>query len=405
MEVTKTNTLKMKKRLLIVLIAVAPFVVSAQNEKKMETRNGTPWSGFVTNRFWDNWFLSIGAGGQVYFGEFDAEERFGSRITPAFDLSVGKWIVPTLGARLQVGGFTFRGLTDDPNNIYVDGVTRNGERYYKQKWRQFNVHVDGLLNLSNWIGGYRTDRFYEAVPFAGFGMIHGCKSGGTTDFMFTAGLINKFRISDAFDFNVELRGALVPQKFDGDVGGSKGEGFASVTAGFTYKFNQRKFRKEQKTKIVETGISAADLAAVEALLAAQTVRADELQAALEQEQAKVKQEEIQVVKESKAAPLAIFFRINRANISAKELINLQYYATIIKENPDKVYQVTGYADKATGSPAYNQKLSEKRAQHVANALIKKFGVNPRQLTVKGMGGVADLYADKDIQLNRVVIIE
>jgi len=25
--------------------------------------------------------------------------------------------------------------------------------------------------------------------------------------------------------------------------------------------------------------------------------------------------------------------------------------------------------------------------------------------VKGMGGVADLYADKDIQLNRVVIIE
>lgn len=108
------------------------------------------------------------------------------------------------------------------NNIYAKGVSNKGEGLYKQKWQQFNIHVDGLLNLSNWIGGYRTDRFYEAIPFAGFGMIHGCQSDGTTDFMFVGGLINKFRLSDAFDFNVEIKGSLVPQKFDGEVGGSPG---------------------------------------------------------------------------------------------------------------------------------------------------------------------------------------
>lgn len=276
--------------------------------------------------------------------------------------------------------------------------------FTKQKWQQFNIHVDGLLNLSNWIGGYRTDRFYEAIPFAGFGMIHGCQSDGTTDFMFVGGLINKFRLSDAFDFNVEIKGSLVPQKFDGEVGGSRGEGILGVSAGFTYKFNQRKFRREKKAEIISTGISPADLAAVEALLAEQTARAQQLQDALAQERAKARQEAVQVAKESKAAPLAIFFKINKANITAKEMINLKYYAEIIKENPNKKYKVTGYADKATGTPAYNQKLSEKRARNVADALIKKFGVNPNQLEVIGMGGVDGLY-NGDIQLNRVAIVE
>ncbi|WP_294141308.1 OmpA family protein [uncultured Sanguibacteroides sp.] len=398
----------MKKTLFMLLVAVMPLIAAAQKEevkvKVKEKEQAPSWSGFVTNRFWDNWFISISAGGQVYFGEFDSKEDFGRRITPTFDFSIGKWIVPTLGARIQAGGFTLRGLTNDPNNIYAKGVSNKGEGLYKQKWQQFNIHVDGLLNLSNWIGGYRTDRFYEAIPFAGFGMIHGCQSDGTTDFMFVGGLINKFRLSDAFDFNVEIKGSLVPQKFDGQVGGSRGEGILGVSAGFTYKFNQRKFRREKKAEIISTGISPADLAAVEALLAEQTVRAEQLQDALAQERAKVRQEAVQVAKESKAAPLAIFFKINKANITTKEMINLKYYAEIIKENPNKKYKVTGYADKATGTPAYNQKLSEKRARNVADALIKKFGVNPNQLEVIGKGGVAGLY-NGEIQLNRVVIVE
>jgi len=112
----------------------------------------------------------------------------------------------------------------------------------------------------------------------------------------------------------------------------------------------------------------------------------------------------QVVKEVKAAPLAIFFNINKANITAKEMINLKYYAEIIKNNPNQVYRVTGYADKATGTPAYNQKLSEKRAQNVADALVKKFGVKASQLQVVGKGGVDNLY-EGGVQLSRVVIVE
>ena len=93
-----------------------------------------------------------------------------------------------------------------------------------------------------------------------------------------------------------------------------------------------------------------------------------------------------------------------SNITAKEMINLKYYAEIIKNNPNQVYRVTGYADKATGTPAYNQKLSEKRAQNVADALVKKFGVKASQLQVVGKGGVDNLY-EGGVQLSRVVIVE
>ena len=392
--------MNMKKTFILLFVAILPLLASAQKEEVkvtvVEEESTAPWRGFVTNGFWDNWFISIGAGGQVYFGEYDSKDDFGRRITPTFDFSVGKWLMPTLGVRAQVGGFTLKGLTTDPANIYAKGPSRV-DGYYKQKWQQFNVHVDGLLNLSNWIGGYRTDRFYEAVPFAGFGMIHGCSSVDNTKFMFVAGLINKMRLSNAFDFNIEIKGSLVPQAFDGDTGGSKGEGILGVTAGFTYKFNQR---REKPTEIISTGVSPEMLSAAEAKLAEQIRRADRLQDELNQ----ARKAQPQVVKEVKAAPLAIFFNINKANITAKEMINLKYYAEIIKNNPNQVYRVTGYADKATGTPAYNQKLSEKRAQNVADALVKKFGVKASQLQVVGKGGVDNLY-EGGVQLSRVVIVE
>ena len=51
--------------------------------------------------------------------------------------------------------------------------------------------------------------------------------------------------------------------------------------------------------------------------------------------------------------------------------------------------VNGYADSATGKPAYNQQLSEKRAATVADELVK-MGVNRDNITTKGNGGVDEL---------------
>ena len=70
--------------------------------------------------------------------------------------------------------------------------------------------------------------------------------------------------------------------------------------------------------------------------------------------------------------------------------------------PDKKYKIAGYADKATGSSKWNQKLSEARAQAVYDALVKE-GVSKDQLELVGFGGTDNMFGKNF--LNRVVILE
>ncbi len=108
-----------------------------------------------------------------------------------------------------------------------------------------------------------------------------------------------------------------------------------------------------------------------------------------------------VITSNIAGPVAVFFTIGKANISKKDKINLEYVAKAISENPDKKYTVYGYADKETGTEAFNQKLSQKRADNVVKELVK-LGVKESQLTAKGMGCNNNLFEGP---LNRVVIVE
>ena len=78
----------------------------------------------------------------------------------------------------------------------------------------------------------------------------------------------------------------------------------------------------------------------------------------------------QSVKEYVTTPVSVFFNINKTNIaSQKDLVNVQALANYAKDNNSKLL-VTGYADSATGTPAINQKLSDGRANTVAEELVK-----------------------------------
>ncbi len=397
----------MKKRLLLLLIAATPLLSFAQESTALIVQEkNTSWSGYVTNRFWDNWFISIGAGGEVYFGQNDSQGKFGKRIAPAFDFSVGKWIVPTIGLRAQVSGFKLRGYTYDPNNMYVSSCPDN-DGLFKQSWKQFNVHGDVLLNLSNWLGGYRYDRFYEAIPYLGFGIMHACTSADNNVFTANAGLINKMRLSDAFDLNVEIRGSVFEKKFAGEPGGKRANGILTVTAGFSYKFKNREFKRNIPVAPVVMAEDIAWAATAKQLETTQAQLADQIaynnQLNNELNRVKAEKQAVKVEKEVIAAPRAIFFNINKADITAKDKVNLEYMAEQMKANPDKRYTIVGYADKATGTPEFNLQLSQKRAENVYNVLTKEFGVNPSQLKVEYKGGVSDLFDGNS--LNRVAIIE
>ena len=96
--------------------------------------------------------------------------------------------------------------------------------------------------------------------------------------------------------------------------------------------------------------------------------------------------ETKKIREIVSAPISVFFNINKSTpASNKDLVNLKDLADMAKEINGKV-TVTGYADSATGSPEYNKKLSEARANNIADKLVE-MGVSRDNITTVAEGGV------------------
>ena len=104
-----------------------------------------------------------------------------------------------------------------------------------------------------------------------------------------------------------------------------------------------------------------------------------------------------------SAPLmsTVRFTINSAKISSMEMVNVYNIAQWMKANPDANVVIKGYADKDTGTAAYNLKLSERRAQNVYNVLTKEYGIPADRLSIKAEGSASQIYDTNN--WNRIVI--
>ena len=82
------------------------------------------------------------------------------------------------------------------------------------------------------------------------------------------------------------------------------------------------------------------------------------------------------------------FDFDKADLMSSEVPDLDAFADYMNEVTDSKVSITGHTDSA-GSEAYNQTLSEKRAQDVADYLAGK-GISADRMTVKGMGESAPI---------------
>jgi outer membrane protein OmpA-like peptidoglycan-associated protein len=79
----------------------------------------------------------------------------------------------------------------------------------------------------------------------------------------------------------------------------------------------------------------------------------------------------------------VLFDFDKWVIKQSVVPDLDQWVVFFQKNPKVTAEIDGHAD-SIGPTAYNQNLSLKRAQAVANYLIRK-GVNPKRLTIKGFG--------------------
>lgn len=82
----------MKRLYIIALFVFASGFASAQENGNRDAQNRIVRGPYETNRFFDNIFVGVAGGVNLYFGENDSEGKFGKRLAPAMDIHVGKWL-------------------------------------------------------------------------------------------------------------------------------------------------------------------------------------------------------------------------------------------------------------------------------------------------------------------------
>lgn len=421
--------------LVLAAISIAAIDLHAQNQTEtvvQETEDGKVVTTTTvdkhkveTNYFSDNIFITFGIGTQFYMGENEKHMKFKDLLTPALDLSVGKWFTPGLGLAMSYSGYKFKGVwcerytgqnfkTDKVYPNPVNGYNSKEYNLYEQKADFFNLHIDALVNLSNLFYGYKKNRIYNFIPYIGVGWMqsYNTEERNAGNITLNAGIINRFRLSDALDLNITVRGALIDDSFDGEISGApyRGlanlkpenykegaqnhglEGYGGITVGLTYKFRTRFWKKARS---VETVYSCQK----------EIVRLnDELNALRSQnEELKSNTAPAYIRKEIIVFPYLVNFVIDKVEVVNHEKVNLKSISEMIKSTPEKKYLICGYADKFTGSAKRNQWLAEHRAKNVHKVLTEEFGVSPEQLVIDYKGGVDNLQYN-DPQVSRSAVI-
>jgi outer membrane protein OmpA-like peptidoglycan-associated protein len=368
------------------------------------------WEGVYTNRFWDNWEVAAAGGNSLLqiaqkssdYGKFVDRNGWNANI------AVSKWIVPTLGMRLQLDAGEFRN--------YTRPMLRTGSTEVRMPY--LYVHGDILINMSNWIGGYNPDRFYSAVSYMGFGYtaLSWTKKSDTPyngEYAFTTGLINKFRVSPRFDIELDLRtGIMAGKSLPKSI--QRGGRFAvamSASVGVAYRFNQRNWSPAYSQVDVD-GYLLAIMALEEQLLErnAQIKRANSNFAALKTENETLRNSLAESRAQDNMATSAmptesvVFFAIGEAKLTDYAKATLDSAISLLMAT-DTTIVVTGYADKETGSAKRNEQLSKERAENVANYLIG-LGLPASRITTNWVGDTEQAFTSPDTPLvNRCVIIK
>lgn len=395
------------KIILLSLLLAGASATFAQESSKQK---------YVSESFANNFFISIGGGVQMCTNPDNFDNGMVKAVTPQITLSVGKLITPVWAVRGQLTGWNTKLNTDYLVTPYESALGRN---YYKYERKYITLNADGMVNLTNLIAGYKEDRKFEFLAFAGPTLtatkrwtsvhkkadlsgeiIHKTPSNSSFRWLVggSVGLAGKYNINKYFAIDLEARGSVGPSVFS-YADEFDAEGSLAVTAGVTYTFGGKKFKSCGMSNEAKEALNQQVNDAREANQVLQSELADtknQLAQAQESPREIIKEVEVSVV-----GPYAIFFDINKAVINDRGLVNLKLAADRIKANPSKKYKIAGYADK-TGSAAFNKKLTEKRAQAVYDALVKE-GVSKDQLEVIGEGATDNMFGTN--ALNRVVILE
>ena len=344
-----------------------------------------------------HWFLEVGDAATISLAGNNRDVNFTDRVSllnPS--LAIGRWSTPAFGMRLSLqGGKTFDYAR--PAGLWAAATTTNG--YLRHDVTYGFAQYDFLFDLVNYFAPYKENRFFHVIPFLGVGLgyKHEVEAINVKDKshrfspLADAGLQLKLRLARFVDFNLEGKitasDLRLPSQEDHVKSGT--DFIAQAGASLTFHLGRKAFEAitpNDEALIADLNGQINALRAENAELAKRPVRCPDV--------------EIPVA-DSKVIGNVIYFRLNSAVVDKNQMINVYNIAEYAKSNTETITLV-GYADRQTGNPNYNMALSKRRAEAVANILVKKYGISRDRLKIDWKGDTVQPYAEN--VWNRIVLM-
>lgn len=373
--------MKLNKVILSGVVALSCVSASAQEADK------------TVNVFTPHWYAQAQIGGQYTLGEIG----FGKLLSPNVQVGVGYNFNQVVGARFSLNTWQSKAGQNVAGNTY------------KWKWNYVAPMVDATFNLTNLFCEYNPDRLVEVGVFGGIGAniawgndeakdaqdaiknnvkgasdavaygvtpLENLWDGTKTRFVARVGANVDFRVSDRVKLGVELSANTLSDKYNSKKAGNP-DWYFNALVGVKVALGETHTTKvipapKPVEKIIERIIekpAPAPAPKVESKVE-ENFRRD------------------------------IFFPIGNTNIAKSQSTKIAEIVEYMKENPDAKITLTGYADKGTGSAAFNDKIAARRAQTVYNTLAAK-GVAKSRMIKESKGCRVQPFEEND--MNRVTI--
>ena len=327
--------------------------------------------------FVPHWYMGVQAG----VGYTRGEIKFGDMLSPAGAVYGGYQFTPLWGVRAGISGWQAKGAWVSPRQVY--------------KYNYLQGNIDATLDLGNLFCGYNADRVFNPYLFAGIGLNGGFNNdeavavnnaGYRLQYLWTDNKFNvagrmgigaNIRLTSRLYLNVEVNGNVLSDKFNSKKAGNA-DWQLNALAGFAVKFG----KTSRKIEPVYYEPVPAPVPPVK--------------------------EEPVVVEKPAPVPVVekteitenVFFAIDSSVIREADKGKIDNLADFLNKHEECTVSICGYADRQTGTPKYNLKLSRKRAESVAEALKAK-GISSGRIKIDCKGDTEQPFSSQE--KNRVSI--
>lgn len=303
--------------------------------------------------FVPHWFMSLHAGAAYDVGE----AKFSKLLSPGAQASLGYHFTPLFATRLSIGGWEARNRYAYPSEKY--------------KWNFIQPAVDAMVDITTLIDGWKPDRFFRLYAFAGVGLNISFNNDDAVNAsqrmansyklrelvqltpnyfeklwedsrlnpVVRGGIGADFQITEDVSFGAEVNANMLPDHFNSKLGKHDNKDWHfNAMVGIRFTIGKDHGRTEPTYQTVHKPVEPKEPKFVD------------------------------VPVEKISFNVNIYFVINQSIIRTNQMAKLRSLIHYLNEHPKAFVRLSGYADKDTGTPEINMRLSVERSQVVSQFL-------------------------------------